>query len=82
MKPIEPGCLVIVIKTQPHLVQYIGSCFTVTGPAFNMAPPCVFCGSLITFPLSDDCCGCPCCLMRIDGDLDAVPQETIQEITA
>ena len=73
MKPIEPGCLVLVI---PHACsvkrnKHAGEVLTVVGKS---DPPCIGCGRP-HWRLSDRMRACESGLIRIDGDPEEVPEE-------
>jgi hypothetical protein len=80
MKPLEPGCL--ALATLPadagvpiHAVTCITRIDLVPRPPEHQI-------WLIDSPLSGPTLCCSCCLTRIDGDPDAVPEKTDEELTA
>ncbi len=83
MKPIEPGALVMIWRARPDHEHAIGMTFVISGPPELDSVACDFCGGMRVFPFeqpADYDCGCPCCLIRIDGDPDAEPVETDEPI--
>lgn len=82
MKPIEPGCLALASlppdKGVPvHVVSVIGEV-----PAISELMEPGHRAWAIDSPLGGFRITCDCCLTRIDGDPDAVPEKTDEEIPA
>lgn len=72
MKPIEPGCMALVVRAQPPFAGAIGKTVMVGNISEDYGPaPCIFCEAdhdwwFIT-PVENAFIACGCCLMRIDG---------------
>lgn len=83
MKPIEPGCLVVVVggRDANGSRRSIGTNFIVGNLEEPDGSECMCCGTVDRFwePESGPHLGyaafCECCLMRIDSDPDEVVEE-------
>ena len=90
MRVIEPGCLVMVVKSR-H-AEELGKCSIVGATVRRDDGDCIDCGRVREWELPDILVGpeydppflfgCECCLIRIDGDPDAVDVDERQEVEA